>query len=149
MAKQIVRHRGRPRIRIEAARVRQLRNQGWTLNEIAQRLGCGRGTVARALAKTAPPPQASVANGVPLADRAAELARSRVHTVDPGAETRAKMREHARHLVYQRWGDGMKVEGQPFPPPDPPQERGNKGWIAVLLIAGGLVLWAIGCPAPL
>lgn len=62
---------------------------------------------------------------------------------------RSKLREHARHLVHQRWGDGMKVEGQPFPPPDPPKGLGNKGWTAVLLIAGGVLLWTIGCAVPL
>lgn len=143
---------GRPRRQVDAARIRRLRDQGWTLNEIARAVGCGRGTVARALERTAAPHSRPAAPVVPLRDRASELARGRNDPPANDAARRERLREDARHLVHRRWGDGMKVEGQPFRPPhDPPPASGREGprWTGVLLIAGGLLLWAMGCPVPL
>lgn len=47
-----IRQTGRPRRAVNIDKIRQLRAQGTTLNEIAARMGCGRGTVARRLAIT-------------------------------------------------------------------------------------------------
>lgn len=141
---------GRPRRQVDEAQIRRLRDQGWTLNEIANALGCGRGTVARALERTAAPRNRAEAPGVPLHDRASELARSRKKPPGEDAAERERLRENARHLAHRRWGDGMKVEGQPFPRVKASEpSRSGPRCTGVLLIAGGLLLWAMGCPVPL
>jgi hypothetical protein len=143
--------RGRPRVVINPAAVRRLRDRGWTLDQIAKQMACGRGTIARALEMTpAPPRRADPLGSTPLPARAAELARSRSQPAGTELVERERLREHARHLVHRRWGDGMRVEGRPFPPPDPPQpDRSGPRWTGVLLMIGGILLWAAGCPAPL
>lgn len=147
MVTPIAQHRGRPRTLIDATLARRLRNECWTLDEIAQRLACGRGTVARALARVPTTPEPPLAPRMPVAERASELARSRADSEPHDGEQRRRMREHARHLVHCRWGDGMRVEGQDFKPAGPKSE--GPRWLGVALMAGGLLLWAVGCPAPL
>lgn len=138
---------GRPRRVLDAARVRRLREEGRTLNEIAEMLGCGRGTVARALARVPSAPERASQPGMALGDRAAELARSRKGAASLDAEAPLRLREHARHLAHRRWGDRMQVNGRNFEPAEP--KRGGPRWAGVLLMAGGLLLWAMGCPVPL
>lgn len=140
----VERKRGRPRRPLNVEQVRRLRDEGKTLNEIAAAVECGRGTVARALAHQ--PSKVQVGRHVPLSERAGEMARNRKHTAEH-PKSRLLIREHARHLVHQRWGDGMEVEGRPFKA-DKPNGSG-RGWLGAVLIAGGLVLWAMGCPVPL
>lgn len=148
MHTQQPRHKpGRPRRAIDAAYARWLRNAGKTLDEIAATLACGRGTVARALARAPVAPDPLVGPNVPVAERARELAMSRVDKALLDGEEQRRQRENARHLVYRRWGEGMQVEGQPF---KPAETKGNgQGWLGIALIAGGLLLWALGCPVPL
>jgi len=138
---------GRPRRALEAARMRRLRDEGKTLNEIAALMGCGRGTGARALARVPSAPEPPLEPRMPLGERASELARGREDAAPLDAEERRRRREHARHLVYRRWGDGMQVEGQDFQPAVPKSE--GTRWLGIALIAGGLLLWAMGCPVPL
>lgn len=138
---------GRPRRALDVARARRLRNEGKTLHEIAAVMGCGRGTVARALARVPSTPEPPLEPRMPIAARASELARSREDSAPQDAEERRRLREHARHLVHRRWGDGMQVEGQEFQPSEP--KRNGPRWAGVLLMAGGLLLWAMGCPVPL
>lgn len=148
MQTQQPRHKpGRPRRPIDAAYARRLRNEGKTLDQIATALACGRGTVARALELAPVAPEPPVGPSRPVTERARELARSRAERTPVDAEERRRRRENARHLVHRRWGDAMKVGGQPF---KPAEANGNgQGWIGAALIAGGLLLWALGCPVPL
>lgn len=138
--------RGRPRRVLDMARIRRLRDEGKTLNEIAARMDCGRGTVVRALEKMPAGPEPPLALKMAMRERASELAQSREHSAQ-AAEERLRLREHARHLVYRRHGDGMEVEGEPFQPSEPWKK--GPGWAGIALIVGGLFLWAMGCPIPL
>lgn len=138
---------GRPRRVLDAALVRRLRDEGKTLNEIAAVMGAGRGTVARALDRVPSARGREPGRQIPLRERAGELARRRTDPAPDDTEARLRAREHARHLVRQRWGDGMQVEGQRFPPAAPKHD--GSGWAGAALIVGGLLLWAIGCPVPL
>lgn len=137
---------GRPRRVLDTSRVRRLHNDGKTLDEIAALLHCGRGTVARALAAKPATYERHSGTRLPLHQRASELARSR-NDGPPDAVEAKRRRENARHLVYQRWGDGMQVEGEPFKLAEP--NRRGPGWAGIALMAGGLLLWAMGCPVPL
>lgn len=141
---------GRPRRLIDISRVRRLRDEGWTLNEIAAAMGCGRGTVARALERTSPP-HTGPAAAVPVNRVAGELARSRSMPPGPDAAQRERVRESARRLVQQRWGDRMKVEGQPYRAADKSPNGGHDGMgvAGALLLVGGVLLWMMGCPVPL
>ena len=141
------RRAGRPRRAVDMARIRQLRNEGKTLNEIAARMGCGRGTVARALARMPARPEPTPEPRMPLSKRASELARSREDAEFLDTEERLRLREHARHLAYRRCGDGMRVDGRDFQPANP--KRKGPRWLGIALMAGGLLLWAMGCPVPL
>ncbi len=153
MATQIIpnnltrRRAGRPRRAVDAARIRQWRNEGKTLNEIAARMDCGRSTVARALARMPARPEPPQQPRMPLSERASELARSREDAEFLDTEDRLRLREHARHLAYRRCGDGMQVEGRDFQPANP--KRKGPRWTGIALMAGGLLLWAMGCPVPL
>ncbi|MGH7194954.1 MAG: helix-turn-helix domain-containing protein, partial [Candidatus Saccharimonadales bacterium] len=66
---------GRPRVAVDAARARALRDLGWTLDEIADEFGCARGTVARALERTESTRLAPAAAPVAVGQIASELAR--------------------------------------------------------------------------
>jgi hypothetical protein len=138
---------GRPRRALDGALVQRMRDDGKTLNEIAGLVGCGRGTVARALQFVPPQRKSEPARQIPLSERAGDLARRRADPARDDTEARLRAREHARHLVRQRWGDRMQVEGRRFPPAEPRHD--GSGWAGVALIVGGLLLWAIGCPVPL
>ena len=140
------RRTGRPRRVLDAARIRQLRNDGKTLNEIAAMMDCGRGTVARALARMPIPSKPPIEPRMPLRERASELARSRADAAADASE-RLRLREHARHLAYRRCGDGMQGDGEEFKPANP--DRKGPRWTGIALVAGGLLLWAMGCPIPL
>lgn len=131
---------------MDTARIRQLRKQGATLDEIAGKLGCGRGTVARALARMQVVPMLPIEPRMPLAKRASELARSR-ENIAADTNERLRLREHARHLAYLRCGDGMQVEGRDFQPANP--KRKGPRWLGIALMVGGIILWGMGCPVPL
>lgn len=138
---------GRPRRALDAALVRRLRDDGKTLNEIAAAMGCGRGTVARALERVAPQRRSEPGRQAPLGERASELARLRRDPARQDADAGLRARENARHLVQRRWGAGMRVEGQNFLLAQP--QREGQAWTRIALIVGGLLLWAIGRPVPL
>lgn len=142
---------GRPRVAVDATRVRTLRDHGWTLEEIAGELGCGRGTVARALERTAPARTGPPVAVAPVDQVASELARSRSMPPGPDATQRERLRENARRPVQQRWGDRMRVEGQPYRAADTPPDGGHDGMgvAGALLLVGGVLLWMMGCPVPL
>ena len=141
------RRTGRPRRVVDMARIRQLREQGATLNEIAAQMGCGRGTVARVLARVPSQPEPPSEPCMPLSERARELARSRENTKILDSQNRLQLREHARHLAYSRCGDGMQVEGRDFQPAKP--KRKGPRWLGIALMVGGIILWGLGCPVPL
>ncbi len=128
------------------ARIRQLRKQGATLNEIAARMDCGRGTVARALARMPARPEPPPESRMPLSERASKLARSR-ENASGNTNERLRMREHARQLAYRRFATGMQVKGKNLQP----SKKQSEGlpWAGIALLACGLLLWAIGCPMPL
>jgi hypothetical protein len=142
---------GRPRRLVDPSRVRRLRSEGRTLNEIAAAMGCGRGTVARALERTEAPRRQIAMQSLPLHEGASELARSRTAPPGPDAAQRELLRESARRLVQQRWGDGMKVEGRPYLVPAKSADDGHdRARVAgALLLVGGVLLWMMGCPVPL
>jgi hypothetical protein len=142
---------GRPRRLVDPSSVRRLRSEGKTLNEIAAAMGCGRGTVARALERTEAPRREIAAQSAPLHEGASALARSRADPPGPDAAQRELLRESARRLVQQRWGDGMRVEGQPYRTAAKSADDGHDGArvAGALLLVGGVLLWMMGCPVPL
>ena len=137
---------GRPRRRLDESYIRRLRSDGKTLNEIAAMLDCGRGTVARALARMPAAPEPPIEPRKPLSERASELAQSRTNAPSDASE-RLRLREHARHLAYRRCNDGMRMDGEEFKPANP--DRKGPRWTGIAFVVGGLLLWAMGCPIPL
>ena len=144
---QPTRRTGRPRRAVNVDKILKLRAQGATLNEIAARMDCGRGTVARALARIPARPEPTPHPRMPLSERASELARSREDAEFLDTEDRLRLREHARHLAYRRCGNGMQVEGRDFQPANP--KRKGPRWMGIALMVGGMILWGLGCPVPL